>query len=480
MSLHPVNSLPRSSKWWTTLYSCFEFMGHCNCIIIECGKIHLTTNLCTIGTFLPLLNFSPVKQIVSNWFREPMVAHWLMGTMSTITNYYEWGKQRVTGQQKMNLYKMCTRGGNPLSSPPGSDVHRLYFPLSSSLDDDESMRRLTGRRSTVEWEPCKFRWSCAACARNGGNCCCWHCNWFFDGAHKDDASNWFCCSIRLRCNWSACCAPWGTLDIPALELDWCCKLLNTPSIDGFDCSWTWFCKKLLLASWDWCPVKNGADRVIDIGSEGDGSTFCWVIRRRRSCCCCSLCCSCCAWFSIWGVNPICVCIPKGFCPIVYWRGSCCCCCRCCCCIDWNINWPDPFWFTSWWLSTDVGRLVVLDFRNCWRRSCCCSLICSGTRSRSLADGTSSLVPAAPSLRAVSPWCATDDDEWLVHVPSEWLFVGWSGRRERRCLLFSFRDSPLITYAIAWAALSAASLLESSFHWPVAGHFLRNRPGGVFE
>eukprot|EP00984_Skeletonema_dohrnii_P015731 scaffold6855_cov216-Skeletonema_dohrnii-CCMP3373.AAC.3 len=43
----------------------------------------------------------------------------------------------------MNLYKMCTRGGNPLSSPPGSDVHRLYFPLSSSLDDDESMRRLT-------------------------------------------------------------------------------------------------------------------------------------------------------------------------------------------------------------------------------------------------------------------------------------------------------------------------------------------------
>ena len=31
-----------------------------------------------------------------------------------------------------------------------------------------------------------------------------------------------------------------------------------------------------------------------------------------------------------------------------------------------------------------------------------------------------------------------------------------------------------------AALSAASLFESSFHWPVLEHFLRNLPGGSFE
>ena len=36
------------------------------------------------------------------------------------------------------------------------------------------------------------------------------------------------------------------------------------------------------------------------------------------------------------------------------------------------------------------------------------------------------------------------------------------------------------YAIACAALSAASLRDSSIHCPVSGHSLRNRPGGSFE
>ena len=39
---------------------------------------------------------------------------------------------------------------------------------------------------------------------------------------------------------------------------------------------------------------------------------------------------------------------------------------------------------------------------------------------------------------------------------------------------------LTTYAIACAALSAASLRDSSIHCPVSGHSLRNRPGGSFE
>mmetsp|Transcript_5739 Transcript_5739/g.9406 ORF Transcript_5739/g.9406 Transcript_5739/m.9406 type:complete len:129 (+) Transcript_5739:875-1261(+) len=55
-----------------------------------------------------------------------------------------------------------------------------------------------------------------------------------------------------------------------------------------------------------------------------------------------------------------------------------------------------------------------------------------------------------------------------------------GKLKRRSLLFTFKDSPLIRYAIAWAALSAASLLDNSFNWPVSEHFLRNLPGGFFE
>ena len=39
---------------------------------------------------------------------------------------------------------------------------------------------------------------------------------------------------------------------------------------------------------------------------------------------------------------------------------------------------------------------------------------------------------------------------------------------------------LTVYAIACAALSAASLRDSSIHCPVSGHSLRNRPGGSFE
>ena len=39
---------------------------------------------------------------------------------------------------------------------------------------------------------------------------------------------------------------------------------------------------------------------------------------------------------------------------------------------------------------------------------------------------------------------------------------------------------LTVYAIACAALSAASLRDSSIHCPVSGQSLRNRPGGSFE
>ena len=39
---------------------------------------------------------------------------------------------------------------------------------------------------------------------------------------------------------------------------------------------------------------------------------------------------------------------------------------------------------------------------------------------------------------------------------------------------------LTAYAIACAALSAASLRDSSIHCLVSGHSLRNRPGGSFE
>ena len=39
---------------------------------------------------------------------------------------------------------------------------------------------------------------------------------------------------------------------------------------------------------------------------------------------------------------------------------------------------------------------------------------------------------------------------------------------------------LTVYAIACAALSAASLRDSSIHCLVSGHSLRNRPGGSFE
>ncbi len=45
----------------------------------------------------------------------------------------------------------------------------------------------------------------------------------------------------------------------------------------------------------------------------------------------------------------------------------------------------------------------------------------------------------------------------------------------------FGDLAFLTaYAIACAALSAASLRDSSIHCRVSGHSLRNRPGGSFE
>jgi len=48
-----------------------------------------------------------------------------------------------------------------------------------------------------------------------------------------------------------------------------------------------------------------------------------------------------------------------------------------------------------------------------------------------------------------------------------------------CFLATFLDV-LTAYAIACAALSAASLLVSSLHWPVSAHFFKNLPGGCIE
>jgi len=56
----------------------------------------------------------------------------------------------------------------------------------------------------------------------------------------------------------------------------------------------------------------------------------------------------------------------------------------------------------------------------------------------------------------------------------------TGGGVRRSFLRFDLSLPLTAYAIAWATLSAASLFESSLHWPVSGHCLRNLPGGSIE
>ena len=100
---------------------------------------------------------------------------------------------------------------------------------------------------------CEF-WICpsrAICSHVG--CCgCWLTDWFEED--RTDANNWCCCSIRLRCNWSSCCASWGALGIPIL-FGWFCKLLkilpSKSALGRFDCCCK-FCEILLLvAGADW-------------------------------------------------------------------------------------------------------------------------------------------------------------------------------------------------------------------------------------
>ena len=96
-------------------------------------------------------------------------------------------------------------------------------------------------------------------------------------------------------------------------------------------------------------------------------------------------------------------------------------------------------------------------------------------------------PGYPTLACEgSDWSVRWVDEDIIFtMPSCFLVAAAVVEGDERAFLFFFDAlfgelAFLTVYAIACAALSAASLRDSSIHCPVSGHSLRNRPGGSFE
>lgn len=108
----------------------------------------------------------------------------------------------------------------------------------------------------------------------------------------------------------------------------------------------------------------------------------------------------------------------------------------------------------------------------------------------LADMAATDPPGYPTFACEgSDWSVRWVDEDIFTVPSCSFEVAAAVVEEDEdegAFLFFFFDAFfgelafLTVYAIACAALSAASLRDSSIHCPVSGHSLRNRPGGSFE
>ncbi len=110
-----------------------------------------------------------------------------------------------------------------------------------------------------------------------------------------------------------------------------------------------------------------------------------------------------------------------------------------------------------------------------------------TRTAELADMAATDPPGYPTFACEgSDWSVRWVDEDIIFtVPSCFLVAAAVVEGDERAFLFFFDArfaelAFLTVYAIACAALSAASLRDSSIHCLVSGHSLRNRPGGSFE